>query len=215
MIAALQTSTRDDPRTPEVSAPDHRAQTRPRRSSRPRSRASSKLIGRRDTETADEVGLHEAFVAHGTELFGFARKALDDSSAAEEVVQETFVRAWRARHRFDSSLGSLRTWLFAIERNVVIDHARARAVRRTEPLEDDIAVEVDGVERAMVGWQVEEAVRRLREEHRQVLVQTYYRGRSSREVAAEFGIPEGTVRSRLFYALRSVRLTLEEMGWEP
>ena len=198
-----------------MGAPDQSAQTRDNRRSRSRSAAPSKLTGQRGAETADEDGLHEAFVAHGTELFGFARKALDDPGAAEEVVQETFVRAWRARHRFDPNLGTIRTWLFAIERNVVIDHARARAIRRTEPLHDDLANDVDDLEGAMVGWQVEEAVRRLREEHRQVLLETYYRGRSSRDVAAKFGIPEGTVRSRLFYALRSMRLMLEEMGWEP
>lgn len=166
------------------------------------------------TETADETGLHRAFLAHGRELFGFARRALDDTSAAEEVVQETFIRAWRARHRFDSNLGSLRTWLFAIERNVVIDHTRARSLRRTEPLEDDIATSSDELEQAMVGWQVEEGIRRLRPDHRQVLLEVYYRGRSSREVALELDIPEGTVRSRLFYALRSLRLVLEEIGWE-
>ena len=165
-------------------------------------------------EKADEVGLHGAFVAHGGELFGFARRALDDNSAAEEAVQETFVRAWRARHRFDANLGTLRTWLFAIERNVVIDMARSRALRHTEPLAEETPSSGDELETAMVGWQVEEAVRRLRPEHRHVLLETYYRGRQSREVAAELGIPEGTVRSRLFYALRSLRLALEEMGWE-
>jgi RNA polymerase sigma-70 factor (ECF subfamily) len=152
---------------------------------------------------------------HGGELFGFARRALGDAGAAEEVVQDTFVRAWRARQSFDAKLGTLRTWLFAIERNVVIDHARARAVRRTEPLADDVAVQVDDLERAMVGWQVEEAVQNLRAEHRHVLLETYYCGRASRDVAADLGIPEGTVRSRLFYALRSLRLALEEIGWEP
>lgn len=165
-------------------------------------------------ERADEEGLQRAFLAHGGELFGFARRALDDTGAAEEAVQETFVRAWRARHRFDPKLGSLRTWLFAIERNVVIDQARSRSMRRTEPLSEDPAVERDELERAMVGWQVEEAVRRLRPEHRHVLLEVYYKSRSSREVAGDLGIPEGTVRSRLFYALRSLRLTLEEMGWE-
>ncbi len=147
-------------------------------------------------------------------MFGFARRATDDTGAAEEIVQETFVRAWRARHRFDPSLGNLRTWLFAIERNVVIDHARSRTIRRTEHLEHDVPVDADDLERAMVAWQVEEAVRRLRAEHRHVLLETYYKGRSSREVASELGIPEGTVRSRLFYALRSLRLVLEELGWE-
>jgi RNA polymerase sigma-70 factor, ECF subfamily len=163
---------------------------------------------------ADETGLRAAFVAHGGEMFGYARRALGDTGAAEEVVQETFIRAWRARERFDPDLGSLRTWLFAIEKRVLIDVARSRNAKRTVPLDVDVAVADDDVERALTGWQVEEAVRRLRPEHRQVLVETYYRGRSGREVANELGVPEGTVRSRLFYALRSLRLTLDEMGWE-
>lgn len=175
-----------------------------------RSAASGERI-----EAADEQGLHAAFVAHGGELFGFARRSLGDPGAAEEVVQETFVRAWRARDRFDPSLGSLRTWLFAIARRLVIDHARARALRQADPLPDEVRLGADdGVERAMLGWQVEEAIRRLRPEHRQVLIETYYRARPGREVAKELGIPEGTVRSRLFYALQSLRLILEEMGWD-
>ena len=164
-------------------------------------------------EAADEDGLHAAFVTHGGELLGFVRRSLGDASAAEEVVQETFIRAWRARDRFDPTLGTLRAWLFAIARRLVIDHARARALRQADPLPDDIALE-DGVERAMLGWQVEEAISRLRPEHRKVLIETYYRARPGREVAAELGIPEGTVRSRLFYALQSLRLVLEEMGWD-
>jgi len=166
-------------------------------------------------EAADEEGLRRAFLAHGGELYIYARRSLGDTGAAEDVVQETFVRAWRARDRFDTNLGTLRTWLFTIARRVVIDHARSRAVRRADPLPPDVAVLDDAVEQAMVGWQVEEAIRRLRPEHRQVLVDTYYRGRSGRDVAEALGIPEGTVRSRLFYALRTLRLTLEEMGWEP
>jgi RNA polymerase sigma-70 factor (ECF subfamily) len=166
-------------------------------------------------EAADEEGLRRAFLAHGGELYGYARRSLGDTGAAEDVVQETFVRAWRARDRFDTNLGTLRTWLFTIARRVVIDHARARAVRRADPLPPDVAVLDDAVEQAMVGWQVEEAIRRLRPEHRQVLVDTYYLGRSGRDVAEALGIPEGTVRSRLFYALRTLRLTMEEMGWEP
>jgi RNA polymerase sigma-70 factor, ECF subfamily len=165
-------------------------------------------------EAADEAGLRAAFLAHGGELYGYARRSLGDDGAADEVVQETFLRAWKARLRFDPNLGSLRTWLFAIERRVVIDQARSRAIRRTDDLPADIANPEDEVERAMLGWQVEEAIRRLRPEHRQVLIETYYRGRVARDVALELGIPEGTVRSRLFYALRSLRLVLDEMGWD-
>jgi RNA polymerase sigma-70 factor (ECF subfamily) len=187
----------------------------PHRSRRLHGRETTlELLDPERVEEADETGLLRAFLAHGGELFGFARRALADSSAAEEAVQETFFRAWRARHRFDKNFGTLRTWLFAIERNVVIDITRARSSRQTEPLVEDFPTGSDELERAMVGWQVEEAVRRLRPEHRQVLLETYYRGRQSREVAKDLGIPEGTVRSRLFYALRSLRLALEEMGWE-
>jgi RNA polymerase sigma-70 factor, ECF subfamily len=165
-------------------------------------------------ESADEAGLRSAFLTHGGELYGYARRSLGDSGAAEDVVQETFIRAWKARDRFDTNLGTLRTWLFTIARRVVIDHARSRAVRQADPLPPDIAFARDEVETAMVGWQVEEAMRRLRPEHRHVLVETYYRGRSGRDIAAALKIPEGTVRSRLFYALRTLRLTLEEMGWD-
>jgi RNA polymerase sigma-70 factor (ECF subfamily) len=67
--------------------------------------------------------------AHGSELYRFALRSLGDQGLAEEAVQETFLRAWQAANRFDERLGSLRTWLFAIVRNVVIDLSRARAVR--------------------------------------------------------------------------------------
>jgi len=164
-------------------------------------------------ESADEAGLRGAFQAHGGELYGYARRSLGDPGLAEEAVQETFVRAWRARDRFDPSLGAMRSWLFAIERRIVIDLARSRALRSTDPMPEDISTP-DDVEDAMVSWQVEEAIRRLRPEHRQVLVEVYYHGRRSRELATELAIPEGTVRSRLFYALRALRLVLDEMGWE-
>jgi RNA polymerase sigma-70 factor (ECF subfamily) len=164
--------------------------------------------------TTDEFGLRAAFLAHSGELVGFARRALGDAQLAEEAAQETFVRAWQHRERFDPSLGSMRTWLFAIERRLVIDLARSRAIRRTEPLSPDTAEVEDGIARAMQAWQVEEAIRRLRDEHRHVLVEIYYRGRPSRSVADELGIPDGTVRSRLFYALKALKLVLEEMGWE-
>jgi RNA polymerase sigma-70 factor (ECF subfamily) len=162
----------------------------------------------------DEFGLRAAFLAHSGELVGFARRALGDPQLAEEAAQETFVRAWRYRERFDPSLGSMRTWLFAIERRLVIDLARARSIRRTEPLPPDTAEVEDAIALAMQAWQVEEAIRRLRDEHRHVLVEIYYRGHPSRSVADELGVPDGTVRSRLFYALKALKLVLEEMGWE-
>ncbi len=160
-----------------------------------------------------EREVREAYSAHAGELYGFAMRSLGDAGTAEEAVQETFVRAWRAGKRFDPEIGSLRTWLFAILRNVVIDLGRARAAR---PGLSDREAEpsVEPIEETLLAWQVEEAMRRIGDQHRQILVETYYRGRPYAEVAAELGIPVGTVKSRVYYALRALRIALEEMGYE-
>jgi RNA polymerase sigma-70 factor (ECF subfamily) len=161
----------------------------------------------------DERDVRAAYSAHAGELYGFALRSLGDAGLAEEAVQETFLRAWRAGERFDSELGSLRTWLFAIIRNVVIDLGRARASRPgvaaggREPSHDPL-------DDALLAWQVEEALRRIGEQHRRVLLETYYRGRPYAEVAAELGVPEGTVKSRVYYGLRALRNALEEIGYD-
>ena len=167
--------------------------------------AQRALTGERD--------VREAYAAHASELYGFALRSLDDAGLAEEAVQETFLRAWRAGDRFDPQLGSLRTWLFAILRNVVIDLSRARAARPV-PTGTEAEPSVEPIDQALLAWQVEEAMRRIGEEHRRILIETHYRGRPYAEVAAELGIPEGTVKSRVYYGLRALRVVLEEMGYE-
>jgi RNA polymerase sigma-70 factor (ECF subfamily) len=175
------------------------------------------LSGDKQAGLDDESALRAAYSAHSGELFGFARNHLHDAGLAEEAVQETFLRAWRAADKYDASSGSLRTWLFAICRNVVIDLARRRNVRplhaTAEQQEREIVLDDDAFETSMTQFQLEEALRRLSEDHRYVLVETYYKARPIHEVAAELGVPDGTVRSRQFYALRALRLAMEEMGW--
>lgn len=163
-----------------------------------------------------ESALETAVAAHRGELLGFAQRAMGDRSLAEEAVQETFLRAWRARARYHASIASVRSWLFAIERHVLIDLARARRRRAphlVELDEDSLPAAADEVDQSLVAWHVQQAIARLSAIHRHVLVETYYRRRPGAEVAAELHIPEGTVRSRLFYALRALRSGLEDMGW--
>jgi RNA polymerase sigma-70 factor (ECF subfamily) len=160
-----------------------------------------------------ERDVREAYAAHAGELYGFAVRSLGDAGLAEEAVQETFVRAWRAGDRFDPAIGSLRTWLFAILRNIVIDLGRARAVRPAVA-EHGVEPSVEPLDQALLAWQVEEAMRRIGAEHRRVIVETYYRGRPYAEVAEELGVPEGTIKSRVYYGLRALRVVLEEMGYE-
>ena len=162
-----------------------------------------------------ERDVRDAYAAHSGELYGFAMRSLGDAGLAEEAVQETFLRAWRAGERFDPEIGSLRTWLFAILRNVVIDLGRARAVRpRTVPEESGPEPSVEPLDDALIAWQVEEAMRRIGEDHRRVLLETHFRARPYSEVAAELGVPEGTIKSRVYYGLKALRVALEEMGYE-
>jgi RNA polymerase sigma-70 factor (ECF subfamily) len=166
-----------------------------------------------DHALSDEREVREAYAAHSGELYGFAVRSLGDSGLAEEAVQETFLRAWRAGERFDPDLGSLRTWLFAILRNVVIDLGRARSARPAIATGTPEAGH-EPLEQILLSWQVEEALRRIGDQHRRVLLETYYRGRPYAEVAAELGVPEGTVKSRVYYGLRALRNALEELGYD-
>lgn len=169
---------------------------------------------------SDRLDVRSAYAAHGPELYRFALRQLGDGGAAQDVVQEVFLRAWRAQRSYDPLLASLRTWLFAIARNVVVDEARRFAVRPWQRnLTDGAGVEsaaAGGLDEQLVdAWVVEEALRRIGEDHRSAIVQTHLRGRPHAEVAAELGIPVGTLRSRVFYGLKALRLALEEMGVEP
>jgi RNA polymerase sigma-70 factor, ECF subfamily len=185
----------------------------------------ARLLGRRGPAVpvlSREDGVRAAYDAHGPELYRLALRGLGDAGAAQDVVQETFLRAWRHRERFDPDRASLRTWLFEIARNVVVDVQRARGARpwlreladhetmeRTAP---PAAGAWDGVLRRVV---VEEALRRLGEDHRRALAETYLADRPYPEVAAELGIPESTLRSRVFYGLKALRVVMEEMEVAP
>lgn len=166
-----------------------------------------------------ELDVRAAYAAHGAELYRFALRQLGDGGAAQDVVQEVFLRAWRSSEAYDPSLASLRTWLFAIARNVVVDEARRFAVRPWQrTLTDGTGTDpsVGAIDEAVVdAWVVEEALRRIGEDHRTAIVQTHLRGRPYAQVAAELGIPVGTLRSRVFYGLKALRLAMEEMGVEP
>ena len=157
--------------------------------------------------------MREAYAGHSGELYRFAARSLGDTGLAEEAVRETFLRAWRAGDRFDPETGSLRTWLFAILREVVIELGRAGATR-PQVTEGGVEPSAEPLEQSLPAWQVEEAMHRIGEQHRQVLVETYYRGRPYAEVATELGVPEGTVKSRVYEGLRALKVALEEVEFE-
>jgi RNA polymerase sigma-70 factor, ECF subfamily len=138
-----------------------------------------------------------------------------DRQRAEDLVQETIVRAWR--HPDALADRPARPWLFAVARNLAVDSYRARQSRPAEvgqAILDTLPVD-DDADRTLESWAVAEAIASLRPDHRKVLVETYYRGCSVAETAATLGIPPGTVKSRTFYALKALKLALEERGLAP
>ncbi|WP_407700362.1 sigma-70 family RNA polymerase sigma factor [Streptomyces beihaiensis] len=142
------------------------------------------------------------------------RLVAGDRQRAEDVVQETLIRAWKNAENLDPAARSLRPWLVTVARRIVIDHHRSRQARPQEvdpaPLEA-VAAE-DEIDKALRLMTLADALDDLTPAHRAVLVETYFEGRTVSEAAERLGVPSGTVRSRVFYALRSMKLALEERG---
>lgn len=153
---------------------------------------------------------------HGDALFGHALRLTNgDRQRAEDLVQETLLRAWRHPEALDPTRGTVRSWLFTTARNLAIDAWRRRSVRVGEVVTDAVPEpppSEDEADRAVEAWTVAEALKRLTSQHRQVLLECFYQGRSVAEAADRLGVPPGTVKSRTHYALRSLRIILEEMG---
>lgn len=165
---------------------------------------------------SDEMLVRALYAEHAGPLLRYALHLTNgDRQRAEDIVQETLLRAWM--HPDAIAERPARPWLFAVARNLAVDAYRARRARPHEVGEDalELAAVPDDAERALESWAVADAVRALRPEHRRVLLETYYRGKSVAEAAMALGVPPGTVKSRTFYALRALKLALEERGLAP
>ncbi|MEV5969353.1 sigma-70 family RNA polymerase sigma factor [Streptomyces sp. NPDC051921] len=158
--------------------------------------------------TTDERALKELQREHGQALLTFLLGLTHgDRQRAEDLAQETLVRAWLHPEAFDSSYESMRPWLFTVARRLAIDARRSRLSRPTEIGDCLLAVTADpadATESADAALDVRAAVRGLSPEHRAVLVRLYFHGLTVNEAAADLGIPAGTVKSRSHYALRQL-----------
>ena len=153
---------------------------------------------------------------HGRALFGFLLGlTAGDAQRAEDLVQETLVRVWQHPEVLASEHASLRPWLFTVARRLAIDDRRARLSRPQEEHPEGLEqapAPGDQVNGSVTALDVRRAVGSLGPEHREVLVQVYFRDLSVAEAAAELGIPAGTVKSRTYYALRALRKGLPGYG---
>lgn len=160
---------------------------------------------------------------HSGELWRFVLSLTRDRTVAEDIVQEVLLRAWRSADLAVRDEAGTRAWLFTVARRLVVDRWRSATVRRESP---------DGLSEARTGpaiggaglassdrtdevldrWLIADALAALSSDHRAVLVAAYYEGRTTADIAARLDIAEGTVKSRLHYGLRHLKMIMQERG---
>jgi RNA polymerase sigma-70 factor (ECF subfamily) len=160
-----------------------------------------------------EAALQALHDRHAAELWRFAMRLTSDRELAEDVVQEVLLKAWKDPGLGHRDEGAARAWLFTATRNLVIDRWRSASARHelrsSEPPE---RAEADATSLVLDRWLIAEALSGLSAEHRAVIGAAYYEGRSVADISTRLQIPEGTVKSRLHYGLRTLRLILQEKG---
>ncbi|WP_285657995.1 sigma-70 family RNA polymerase sigma factor [Actinomycetospora sp. NBRC 106375] len=169
----------------------------------------------------DQHALGELYDRFGRQVYSLARRICRDEHIAEEATQELFLAVWRQAGRFDPARGSVRTWIFTLAHHIAVDAVRREAAIRRRTLsagEDERELPAaPGADQAaigsVVGANVRAALAALPPAQRQVLALAYYRGCTQSEIATTLGIPLGTVKSRTFAAMTSLRPALH--GFEP
>jgi RNA polymerase sigma-70 factor, ECF subfamily len=159
------------------------------------------------------------YVRYGRLAYSLAVRILGDPGAAEEVVQDAFVRLWKRASSFDAARGSLRTWLLTVVRNRAVDHLRGTTHERQElELLGDLRAEGQGsdpwreVSHSLERKAVRDAMGVLPSEQRQAVELAYFGGYSQQEISRMVDVPLGTVKSRTRLALEKLCSYLQGRG---
>jgi RNA polymerase sigma-70 factor (ECF subfamily) len=175
------------------------------------------------TEPGSNAGSHEdtlvkmLYEEHAGPLLMFVlRLTGGDRQRAEDIVQETLLRAWRNAHRLGAQgQQSLRPWLVTVARRIAIDDHRSASARPAETYDRELESfpsTADDTDRVLQSMTVSDALRELSQSHREILIETYFRGRTVPEAAEKLNLPLGTAKSRVYYALRALRTALQQRG---
>jgi RNA polymerase sigma-70 factor, ECF subfamily len=159
-----------------------------------------------------DAAIRQLYSDHAEALYGYVRRFCPDRASADDIVQETFIRAWRHLRQLRADGRPVRPWLFRVVRKLLTDADRAARSRPVtvpaSPAEDQ--PDDSGLGQVLDRQLVADALRHLSPAHQMVLVERFYRGGSTAAVARQLGIPAGTARSRLHYALEALRRQLED-----
>ncbi len=163
-------------------------------------------------EMLAEARMREIYDLHAGPLLRYLMGFTYGSrQAAEDLMQETLVRAWRNLETLNTDPAILRPWLFTVARRIAVDAVRARRARPSYTDDEDVndlPASEDTIEKMLTAETVRGALPQLTPEHQRVIIEIYYHGRTAGETARLLGIPEGTVKSRAYHALRALRTAI-------
>jgi RNA polymerase sigma-70 factor (ECF subfamily) len=161
-----------------------------------------------------EAPVAQLYRRYGKRLYRFGVQQLGNEGLAEEMVQETFVRLWRAAGRFDAEKSSVGTYLYVIARSVAADVRKRPSSRSLMPVDDvDLPPIPDDVDQILDSMVVREALDALGRGHADVIRLAHEEGLTQPQIAERLGLPLGTVKTRTFHGLRALRAALIERGF--
>lgn len=166
-----------------------------------------------DIAGGDRASLETAFNLYSGAIKSLAMRVLRNETLAEDVVQDVFVAFWKAPEKYDSSRGTLRTFLLTLAHRRAVDTVRSEEARfrREEKVPEDVQPDIDEqVWTRALSQSVREALEGLSADEREAITLAYFGGLSYVEVARKLGAPEGTVKSRIRSGMRKLSISLAE-----
>jgi RNA polymerase sigma-70 factor (ECF subfamily) len=163
--------------------------------------------------TADEEVLRQAMSEHGPSILSFISRSIPESATAEDLYQETWIRAYHSRHTYDPER-PLRTWLYSIALNAVRTHVRRRR-RQTEAETQSARPETPATQRDVASTDVRMLLDRLPEEQREVFLLREFQGLSYDQIALVTQRPVGTLKSQMFHAVQKLKRIVEPLWTAP
>src|SRR5215813_4496787 len=170
----------------------------------------------RSIAAGDKHAMQILFARHNVRVFRFVLRLLEDKSAAEDLVSEVFLDVWRQAGRFQGR-SQVTTWLLAIARNKALSARRRRSI---EELGEDVATAIEDpqdtpevtIQNQQTSQILLNCLRKLAPPHREVIDLVYYHEKSIDEVAEITGVPQNTVKTRMFYARKRIAELMAAQG---
>lgn len=165
----------------------------------------------------DQRGYTILYNNYSGALYGVLNKIIQSNDDANDLLQDTFLKIWRNIGNYDSSKGSIFTWMMNIARNLAIDKVRSADFRDSSQnvsMEDKVLYQIDNeyqTAQDVDGIGLNKVVDKLKPEYKQLIDLVYYQGYTQAEVAEEYGIPLGTVKTRIKAAVNTLRTLMQSL----